>query len=303
MDIETKVDSRATTVKAPYIYKSGAWVDANTSLDIRDSDSLSSPQNSKVPVVYARTASAWEQIYPPQEQPGGGTTASSTQLICWQGSKYDKSVWGWAWDDGTTNGWTAAEGFFGDGSYSWENNIHKEFAGWTGITISSLKAAGYKGIGDGKVKKVTKVTFMTNHKSGTGYTGHARNIGLVFSNVASPITGRPGTADINNPTIQANTSSILWSDNCEAINGNTGSGDTETNYWDTWTFNSTASLDLFKKFLNGTWSNIIMFNGHNPSNYDTYLSDGSGGNRALFMTKDYLKAKAVKIQIEYTYEP
>lgn len=302
-----------TTKMAPYILKGGRWVDANTDLDIRDNDSLSSPTNSKVPKVHAYKAGKWEQIYPPTEQPGGGTTISPSNLKCWQGSKADKSVWGWAYSDGNSNMSTAGQGFFGTGSYSWENDIHKEYAGWTSITLATLKNAGYKGLGSpgvpGKVKKVTKVTFSTLHYSGTGYPGHVRQIGLVASNVADPFGyPKPGKQDQYNPTIASNRSSIMWSDNASALN-NAG--------WNDWTFTGAAAMDIFKDFLNGGWSSIITFNGHRPGNYEmwdtNYDADGDGdidsddagiiGHRLLYMSADYFKAKEVKIKIDYVYEP
>lgn len=282
-----------------YIRKGGIWVNANDNLDIRTRSSMmgTAPTTSNVPVVYCKVPTGWEQIYPPTIKTQDALDwKSGSGYVCWQTGPFDiaggKSVWGWATDVYTPNlNETGGQGYFGDGVFSYERDVWREFAGWTGITRTAITNAGYAGLG--KVTKVKKLTIEFNMVFG-GTPSYLKKIGLVATKVGAPTYYPIGSAPASaNPTLSANRSSIMFSGESKA----THSGPVVF----TWT--DSTSMGILKDFLNGqnSWSNLCTFSGSHPNNPSSPAPVINDPN--YYYTLDYCRYNRVRYKLEYEYEP
>lgn len=282
-----------------FIKKNGVWVNANDNLDIRGGSSMTAtPTTANVPKVYAMRNSTWTQIYPPtlQVQPEKAYVDGSGYKN-WQGSTNDYPIWGWSMyvPNLPDLQYTGGQGYFGTGNYAYEKNVFKEFAGWTGITRTAIQNAGYSGLGS--VTKVNKLTLQFNfaidrggYTTYVGTPGYAKRIGLIGTNVSAPYETTSSSA---NPMVSSNRSGICFSDQALPTNS------TAVEF--TWT--STAAMDMVKGLLNGTWSNICLYNGSRPVND----ANGDPANYVLTSqycyTYDYCRYSNVKFKLEYEYQP
>lgn len=287
-----------------FIMKNGVWVNANDNLDIRGSSSMTgTPTTSNVPKVYAMRSSAWTQIYPPTLQSQSEKSyVSGSGYKNWQGSTKDYPIWGWSMSVPNLRDleYTGGQGYFGTGSYAYEKNVFKEFAGWTGITRSAIQNAGYAGLGNVTKVKSLKLQFnfaITRYNSsGSAYTtyvgtpSYAKKIGLVGTNVSAPYNT---TASSANPTVSTNRSGICFSD--QALPSNS----TAVEF--TWT--SQSATNMIKDLLNGTWDNLCVYSGSRPVND----ANGDPSNYILTSqycyTYDFCRYSNVKFKLEYEYQP
>lgn len=273
---------------APYVYKGGKWVDCNNELLIRDNDSTNSPTSKNVPKVNAYYSGKWNQIYPPTEQSGGGTSVSG-KLTFWQGTPSEIASSGWGgWENHATTD-VCAQGYFGTGTQSNERRVWKCYAGWTGMTRDYLISKGYKGLGS--VTNVRKVTVTVTWSAGTGAPGYNRKLGLVATKVKSPFDSPPpNDSDANNPIVSSNRSAVMLSNEAH----NFTSGHTKV-----FTFTSATHMGIFKDFLNGnkSYKNLISYNGDTHDSGNIYQAGG------YYFSKFYMKMRSISFVFDYDYEP